>query len=614
MRRRLSWLAAAAVVLIVVAAAAAQAQEGCGVPAAASWTATEAAVWRQLCVGEVADLNGEAENLDPHQPDGWDGTRVLSSTFVEQLLTQPYAAAVDRHGIFLVGAWFPDGLDIHEAAVGFPLRCQYCRIADLRADEAVVDGTLDLRGSAIEGDLSLLGADLRSDLLVGDGSVVSGTLTADRLTIVGAVFLDNGSQFTHIILTGADIGGNLEVGGGSVVSGTLTADGLTVAGNVFLRDGSTFTDIRLPGADIGGNLSVSGGSVVSGTLNADGLTVAGPVFLSDGSTFTDIRLLGADIGGNLEVGGGAVVSGTLEVSRVTVADDVFLDDGSQFTDINLLGADIGGQLAVVGGAVVSGTLNANRFTVAGSVLLRDGSTFNDVILSGAGTGGLIVLDGARWEPGGSLDLRQARVGGVWTDEREDSLPARLRLDGFTFDLWANPDPRTLGSGWFTDTWLGRLDGFSPGPYNQLAEVMDAGGHPTIAADVRYQRSNEERQAVGWTRPDRWGRQAHWLVLGYGLQPWRALGWLFAVWLTGFLVFRLRLEPARRRVVKRTEWSAAQAALYSLDRLVPAVKLVDPDEFPKLTRAQQVWSTVQMLLGWLLTLFIVGWLGSLLVQT
>jgi hypothetical protein len=63
----------------------------------------------------------------------------------------------------------------------------------------------------------------------------------------------------------------------------------------------------------------------------------------------------------------------------------------------------------------------------------------------------------------------------------------------------------------------------------------------------------------------------------------------------------------------SEWSAGQAALYSLDRLLPAFKLIDPDEFPARTRAQQAWSVIQMLLGWLLTLFIVGWLGSLLVQ-
>ncbi len=148
------------------------------------------------------------------------------------------------------------------------------------------------------------------------------------------------------------------------------------------------------------------------------------------------------------------------------------------------------------------------------------------------------------------------------------------MDGFTFGQWAGPDPREVGAGWFISTWLGRLEEFSPGPYNQLAMVMDESGHPTVAADVRYERSDEER----------------------------ALGWFLASWLTGFLV-----------MVRRSEWSAGQAALYSLDRLVPAVKIADPGEFPPRTRAQRVWSAGQMLMGWLLTLFIVGWLGGLLVR-
>ncbi|MGH3756038.1 MAG: hypothetical protein ACRDRP_25830, partial [Pseudonocardiaceae bacterium] len=439
----------------------------------------------------------------------------------------------------------------------------------------------------------------------------------------------------------------LDVSNRSVVSGTLTADGLTVAGSVFLADGSQFTDIRLHSADIGGQLDVSNRSVVSGTLTADGLTVAGSVFLADGSQFTDIRLHSGDIGGTLEVDGGSVVSGTLTADGLTVAGDVFLRGGSQFADIRLPGADIGGDLDVDGGSVVSGTLTADQTTVAGNVFLGDGSQFKDIRLPGAAIGGLIVLEGATWGSEGSIDLRQAHVGGILTDDRVDSWPATMYLGGFTFEQWVNPDPAELGSGWFTGVWLDRLDAFSPGPYNQLAAVLDAGGHPTIAADVRYSRSRAESLAVSWSRPDRWGRWLYWLVLGYGLRPWWALGWFFAVWLIGCLALRVRLQPApahtgktlqvdklakrrpqggmrrwrgriagvaRLRPVKAGEWSAGQAALYSLDRLLPAVNLVDPDEFPAPTRAQGHWLTFQTLLGWLLTLFIVGWLGSLLAQT
>ena len=244
---RLGWLVAlvaAAAVVVIAAAAPADAREGCGVPAAPSWTATEGAVWQWLCAGQLFDFNSEAqtveENLDPHQPGGWDETRVLSSAFVEQLLDEPYAPVIDRHGIVLGGAWFPGGLDIHEATIDFPLRCQYCRIAGMQAHDAVIDGTLDLQGSAIEGDLTLLGADLRSDLALMDGSVVSGLLNADRLRVAGSVFLRDGSRFADIRLLGAGIGGDLAVNRGSVVSGTLNADGLTVAGSVFLDVGSRF--------------------------------------------------------------------------------------------------------------------------------------------------------------------------------------------------------------------------------------------------------------------------------------------------------------------------------------------------------------------------------------
>ncbi len=671
---------AAVVVLTVVVLGAGPvgAQEGCGVPAAPGWTRVEAGVWRQLCAGHPADFNPQdGERLDPTSPEGWDQTRVLSSAFVERLLDQPYASALDRHGIVLGGAWFPDGLDISEATTGFPLRCLYCRIAGLDAEEAVVDGTLDLRGSAVEGDLTLALADIAGDLDVSGGAVVSGLLFADRLTVVGSVFLDDRSRFADIRLRGAHIGSNLDVDGESVVTGLLTADGLTVTGDVFLRDGSRFADIRLLGAHIGGQLAINGESTVTGLLAADGLTVTGDVFLNDGSRFADINLVGAHIGGTLAINNGSVVSGLLNAEQLTVTGGVFLYDRSRFADINLVGAhiggtldvsggstvsgllaadgltvtgnvflhdrsrfadirlpgaDIGGQLAIANGSVVSGLLAADQLTVTEDVFLRDGR-FADIRLVGADIGGLIVLNGAVWEPGGALDLSQARAGGVFTDEQAASLPARLDLDGFTFPQWANPDPGTLERGWFTDTWLARMPAFRPGPYTQLAEVMDAAGHPTIADDLRYHRNNAQRQLVPWTRPDRWGRQLHWLVLGYGLRPWRALGCLAAVWLTGLLVFwlRPRLRPPRERVrsrprrwlaraatlgrlrlVVREEWSAGLAGLYSLDRLVPAVKLVPPDRLPDRTRPQHAWAVAEQLLGWLLTLFLVGWLGSLLV--
>jgi hypothetical protein len=147
---RLRWqaliLAAAAAAVVVITAAPAAAQDRCGLPTASSWTPAETMVWQQLCAGQLADFNVAGEILDPNQPDGWDERRMLSSAFIEQLLTEPYAALIDRHGIYLSGAWFPDGLNIYEAPVSFSLRCLNCRIAELLADYAVIDGTVDCLG------------------------------------------------------------------------------------------------------------------------------------------------------------------------------------------------------------------------------------------------------------------------------------------------------------------------------------------------------------------------------------------------------------------------------------------------------------------------------------
>ena len=118
----------------------------------------------------------------------------------------------------------------------------------------------------------------------------------------------------------------------------------------------------------------------------------------------------------------------------------------------------------------------------------------------------------------------------------------------------------------------------------------------------------------------------------------------AAWFIGFLVLQTRLEsdsylltriaavkgdPGRGRIhrwrrrfsqvggagpVAASEWSGLQAAIYSLDRLLPAAKLTDLGTYPALTRAQTVWLQIQQIFGWLLTLFIVGWLTGLLAQT
>ena len=649
-----------AVVLGVIWVEPSEAQEGCSVAADPSWTKPEAQAWQHLCVGKWADFNREGETSDSDQPH-WNARHRVSSAFVEQLLTEPYAPVIDRHGIRLRGAWIRGDLDISEAATNFSIRCEACLVKALVADHAVIGGSLDLTGSIVAGHVSLVSTNVAGDL-IAIGSQVRGILLADGMAVDRDAFLRDGSTFTDLRLRGAQIGGTLDVSGGSEVSGSLDAERLT-AGNVSLRDRSMFRDVQLVGADISGRVSVSDGSEVSGVLNGEGTAVGeslflrngaafndisltgaivagdldvtggsevsgelmadridvdGGVFLRDGSTFADVRLRGARIGGDLDVLYGSEVSGSLEADGLTAA-NVLLRDRSTFRDVRLVGADISGQFSVSDGSGVLGTLGADGVAVGRDVFLRHGSTFSVVRLVGAEIGGLVDLNGAAWTGEASLVMQDAHAGGFLGDTDAAALPAKVALDGFTFDRWVDPDPRTLGSHWYLNEWLARLDTFSPGPYNQLAAVMDAQGHPVIAADLRYGRSHAERLQVPWSQPERWRRELYRLVLGYGYRPWRALGWHAVLWFIGFVVLQIRLQPDPCRLARRnwavtaSEWTPSQAAWFSLDRLLPAAKIADLGEYPTPDPKQAAWLRVQQLCGWVLTLFIVGWLGGLLVQ-
>lgn len=549
-----AWPLACVVVVayIALSTAPASAQSDCKAPDDQSWLDAEIYAWEQMCKGEWADFNRGGPPLDPSQDDGWFEERVIRSEFIEWMVSKDPAdlGAINRYGIQLMGAWLREPVDISEAVLPFSFRCQGCRIAELNAERAAIGGSLDLRVTTIERDLHLLRTEVDGQLLLNDGSEVRGTLRAGSATVAGDVFLDD----------------------------------------------SRYADVRLQHAKIDGQLSARNVEQHSGAFIGNGMSVGNGAHLR-ASRFRDIRLDRARIGG------------ILDASEV----------------------------------VVSGVLNAERLTVETDVLFADGAELEEVVLAGANIGGLLLLYDLEWNGKAYIGLREARAGGVASDGRKSSWPKMVGLDGFTFTRWASPPPAELGVAWFDDVLLDRLDTFSPGPYRELAAVMDAQGHPTIASDVRYSLAHTERLQVPWSRPDRWGRELHRAVLGYGHRPWWALGWLLLFWLIGFLLLWIRLEPVTHRIhridddgpspyrwrldqwtthlaearyvipVKSARWSAAEAAILSLDRVLPAISLVDKTKPVMLSRTQEAWLRMAQVAGWALTLFIVGWLGGLLVS-
>ena len=92
------------------------------------WTTQEKLVWMQACEGKEANFNeakGYGGELDPRKEEDWQKekheNRILRSTFLETiLLYEPYRSALHRKGVLIVGAWFPDTVDLSYSRLNHP--------------------------------------------------------------------------------------------------------------------------------------------------------------------------------------------------------------------------------------------------------------------------------------------------------------------------------------------------------------------------------------------------------------------------------------------------------------------------------------------------------------
>ncbi len=98
--------------------------EPCGVPPRDIWTEPESWAWQRICVGETADFNARTGvTLDPRKSEGWSDRRTLSSGFLETiLLYEPYRSSLTRKGVRIIGAWFPEPIDLEDARINAELR------------------------------------------------------------------------------------------------------------------------------------------------------------------------------------------------------------------------------------------------------------------------------------------------------------------------------------------------------------------------------------------------------------------------------------------------------------------------------------------------------------
>ena len=535
------------------------------VPAAEDWTPQEKFVWQRVAAGEIANFNtadGYGGNLDPKTPEGWPDNRVLRSAFLETiLLKDPYRRNLTRRGVTIVGARFPEAIELEGAELQHRLGLMDGLIengADLRRLRSKYP--ISLTGSKIAGALHTNGLDLDASLLMRDG------------------------EFTEVELISAHIGGQLALDG-SKVTGKLNMNGLHVVRSLFMRDKAEFAEVELTTAHIGGQLELHD-SKVTGKLDMNGLRVEQSLHMRDEAEFAEVDLTSAHIGGRLILIG-SKVNGTIDCDSVNVGGDVFLSRGATFSGpINLIFAKIGQNLE-----------------------LAEGTFGGQVDMTGARIGGELRLGSAQhsppiWQADAALILRNASVDTI--QDLSDAWPARLDLNGFSYQsmggIHATEEDPMLERpvGWFK-AWLGKQERYAAQPYERLAFCLKNHGKSEMATAIRYAgRERERKESSG-----RW--RYIWLTtfkysVGYGYRPWRALGWAAALVVLGAAVLHISGEGSRNHM--------PYGLAYSFDMLLPIVKLREWHYKVDLIGWARYYFYVHKIMGYLLASFLIAGLSGL----
>ena len=619
------------------------------------WSEAEHFVWEKTRAGEAADFNSrENKRLDPKSPDGWDDSRRISSEFLETILFEkPFREVVTRKGVRILGAYFPEEIDLEDGHLPWLLGLHDSRFENgpnmngLQAERrvslkgSVVKGKLDLKAASISdallmNDATFAEVDLRTAQIKGrlvmSGARVTGRLIMDSASIGGALLMPY-ATFAKVDLRGAQIKGQLAMIGATVKS-TLIMDSVLIGGALLMAS-ATLKEAHLRAAQIKSQLSMRC-ITITGKLDL-GAASTGSHLLMDGATLSEVDLRGAQIKDQL-VMSGARVKGTLIMASASIGSDLLMS-GVTLTEVNLRGAQIEGQLDMIG-ARVTGKLDLGAASIGSHLLMSgDGATFANVNLDFATIGSMLNLTSGTFE---TLDLTGVTVEGElrlitegksvkWPSDNEirlnlrntqvgtlvdspESWPAKIELRGFTY--------RQLGGARQEDEgepserpaedfikWLGRNKTFSFQPYQQLASVLrNAGKSGTADAVLFAAKERERKNAKGWEKA--W-LSVLWFVIGYGIGRYTflALGWAIFVVVVGWSVLICTSEDQKHEetITANEEGTVGEIGFwFSLDYLLPAVRLREA-HYTKvdLSYGVRIYFYVHQLIGYILVFFLIA---------
>jgi hypothetical protein len=549
-------------------------------------------------------------------------------------------------GISVGGARIEGRLDLQFAEIPFPLRFEGCEFTD---------------------EIDLPHADIR--LLSLQNSSTKG-ITADGLKVSRGLFLRGGFKSEgEVRLLGAAIGGNLECDRATIINTNrpgkaLSAEGLKVDGSVFLRDGFTAEgEVRFMGAVVGGNVECDGGRFNNSgfyALKADGIKVEGAVRLQKNFIAAgEVSLVGAQINGDLDCEGGQFINNTnncLSLAGATIKQNVILANGFRAEGrVDLRDAIIGLNLHCEQGSFLNHAVYDPRDNESGIAILAYGLNVGHCIFMSSGfqaegrvrlvsasIGRYFIWTGVHAPERCSLDLRAAKVGTLWDEEKSWPMNGNLILHGFVYDLIEDRSP-TKASERLRWLNLQPKKQFLSQSYEQLSSVLRREGYEDDARQISIAKNDNPAllEHMRW-----YERVVHWIsgkLIGYGYQPWRAFIISLVVIAVGAIVFHLGylfncITPTEetagtadlggKTLPLQKTYPKFNALIYSLEAFTPLVNLYqnafwlpDADAHFDLKVGQSelkisghffrlyFWSHI--IAGWVLTTFWVGGLTGLI---
>ena len=606
----------------------------CKIPPMPKWTKPEKWVWEKICEGKVADFNKRPDSRlfyprEQEDCENW-SDQTLRSSFLETiLLHEPFRSAIPRQGVRIIGACFPEPIDLSDALIDRPLTLSlslfrskvdmrhlttssfialggstFNRMLDM--DSVTVGGSL-LMGDEAEFDyVSLERAKVGGDIIMSD-STFNGKLYMVFVTVEGSLFMDtvDTKESDTFILLGVKVGGDI-IMSYSTFNGKLYMVFVTVEGSLFMYK-NEFDYVSLEGAKVGGNIDMDG-STFNDTLDMRSVTVEGSLFMGESglgdllleniNKFSIVLLNEAKIGSALYMDD-SEFNGKLDMRSVTVGGSLYMRKKAKFGEVLLNGAKIGSAL-YIDGSKFNGKLDMRSVTVGGSLYMRKKAKFGEVLLNGAKIGSALYIDGSKFngdlhmdfvtvngtlmmqkaifEKGADLLLRHSNAGTLMLQDKEEHWPEIFRLDGFTYqgldwvvDEVNHVDPSKHESGWFEE-WLKKHKPYSPQPYWQLASVLRTSGREDIADDILVASRNREWEKSEMLKGEGWGLFLLKIFINYGYGMWKVL--LPLIWGSALVVIGvLVLDYTKERDRHEGEiHKLLDTMFYSLDMLLPIIRL------------------------------------------